>query len=26
HREASDPYAYPEHGAGPALACGLIRQ
>ncbi|MEI5996979.1 superoxide dismutase family protein [Paraburkholderia bengalensis] len=26
HRDASDPYAYPQHGAGPALACGLIRQ
>ncbi|HXZ08388.1 MAG TPA: superoxide dismutase family protein [Paraburkholderia sp.] len=26
HRDASDPYAYPQHGAGTALACGLIRQ
>ena len=26
HHDASDPYAYPQHGAGPALACGLIRQ
>jgi Cu-Zn family superoxide dismutase len=25
HREAGDPYAYPLHGAGPALACGPIR-
>ncbi len=25
HRDASDPYAYPQHGAGPAIACGLIR-
>ncbi|CAG4886252.1 superoxide dismutase family protein [Paraburkholderia gardini] len=26
HRDASDPYAYPQHGAGVPLACGLIRQ
>jgi Cu-Zn family superoxide dismutase len=26
HHDATDPYAYPQHGAGPALACGLIRQ
>jgi Cu-Zn family superoxide dismutase len=26
HRDASDPYAWPQHGAGAALACGLIRQ
>jgi Cu-Zn family superoxide dismutase len=26
HRDATDPYAYPQHGAGPAIACGLIRQ
>lgn len=26
HRDAADPYAYPQHGAGPALACGVIRQ
>ena len=26
HRDASDPYAYPQHGAGTALACGLIKQ
>ncbi|RAS35994.1 superoxide dismutase family protein [Paraburkholderia bryophila] len=26
HRDPSDSYAYPPHGAGPALACGLIRQ
>lgn len=25
HRDATDPYAYPPHGAGPALACGVIR-
>ncbi|SEI83547.1 superoxide dismutase family protein [Paraburkholderia diazotrophica] len=25
HRDASDPYAYPQHSAGPAIACGLIR-
>jgi Cu-Zn family superoxide dismutase len=25
HRDAGDPYAFPAHGAGPALACGLIR-
>jgi superoxide dismutase, Cu-Zn family len=24
HRDASDPYAWPQHGAGPALSCGLI--
>ena len=24
HRDASDP-AFPQHGAGPALACGVIR-
>jgi superoxide dismutase, Cu-Zn family len=26
HRDPSDPYAYPQHGAGPAISCGLIRQ
>ncbi len=26
HRDALDPYAYPQRGVGPALACGLIRQ
>ncbi|CAM2192019.1 superoxide dismutase family protein [Paraburkholderia sp. A1RI_3L] len=26
HRDAGDPYAFPQHGAGPALACGVIRQ
>jgi len=26
HRDASDPYAWPLHGAGPLLACGIIRQ
>ncbi len=26
HRDATDPYAYPQHGAGSAIACGLIRQ
>jgi Cu-Zn family superoxide dismutase len=26
HRDASDPYAWPQHGAGPPLACGVIRQ
>jgi superoxide dismutase, Cu-Zn family len=26
HRDAGDPYAFPPHGAGPALGCGLIRQ
>ena len=26
HRDASDPYAWPQHGAGPLLACGIIRQ
>ncbi|MGF6756858.1 superoxide dismutase family protein [Paraburkholderia sp. GAS334] len=26
HHDASDPYAYPQHGAGVPLACGLIRQ
>jgi Cu-Zn family superoxide dismutase len=26
HRDPTDPYAYPQHGAGPALACGAIRQ
>ncbi|MCX4159846.1 MULTISPECIES: superoxide dismutase family protein [Paraburkholderia] len=26
HRDAGDPYAYPQHSAGPALACGAIRQ
>lgn len=26
HHDATDPYAYPQHGAGPALACGVIRQ
>ena len=25
-RDPSDPYAFPAHGAGPALACGVIRQ
>jgi Cu-Zn family superoxide dismutase len=25
HRDATDPYAYPQHGPGPAVACGLIR-
>jgi superoxide dismutase, Cu-Zn family len=25
HHDATDPYAYPQHGAGNALACGLIR-
>ncbi|MEM5401238.1 superoxide dismutase family protein [Paraburkholderia sp. EG287A] len=25
HRDAIDPYAYPQRGTGPALACGLIR-
>ncbi|CAB3769521.1 superoxide dismutase family protein [Paraburkholderia humisilvae] len=25
HRDATDPYAYPQHGPGPAIACGLIR-
>ncbi|MGF6725066.1 Cu-Zn family superoxide dismutase [Paraburkholderia sp. GAS41] len=26
HRDASDPYAFPQHGAGAPLACGVIRQ
>ncbi|TKC83042.1 superoxide dismutase family protein [Trinickia terrae] len=26
HRDPSDPYAFPAHGAGPALACGPIKQ
>lgn len=26
HRDAIDPYAYAQHGTGPALACGVIRQ
>jgi Cu-Zn family superoxide dismutase len=26
HHDAADPYAYPQHGAGPAIACGVIRQ
>lgn len=26
HRDASDPYAAAPHSAGPALACGVIRQ
>ncbi|SDQ35016.1 superoxide dismutase, Cu-Zn family [Paraburkholderia fungorum] len=26
HRDATDPYAYPQLGAGPAIACGMIRQ
>lgn len=26
HRDASDSYAYPQRGAGAALACGVIRQ
>jgi superoxide dismutase, Cu-Zn family len=26
HRDPSDPYAYPQHSAGPAISCGLIRQ
>jgi Cu-Zn family superoxide dismutase len=26
HHDASDPYAYPQHGAGAAIACGVIRQ
>ncbi|MEX3784378.1 superoxide dismutase family protein [Paraburkholderia sp. BR14374] len=26
HRDATDPYAYPQHGAGTAIACGVIRQ
>jgi Cu-Zn family superoxide dismutase len=26
HRDASDPYAMAPHSAGPALACGVIRQ
>ncbi|HEY3600314.1 MAG TPA: superoxide dismutase family protein [Paraburkholderia sp.] len=26
HHDATDPYAYPQHGPGPAIACGLIRQ
>jgi Cu-Zn family superoxide dismutase len=26
HRDAIDPYAYPQRGTGPALACGVIRQ
>ncbi|HEY1610117.1 MAG TPA: superoxide dismutase family protein, partial [Paraburkholderia sp.] len=25
HRDATDPDAYPPHGAGTALACGVIR-
>ncbi|TDG09141.1 superoxide dismutase family protein [Paraburkholderia guartelaensis] len=25
HRDAIDPYAYPQRGTGPALACGVIR-
>jgi superoxide dismutase, Cu-Zn family len=25
HRDAIDPYAYPQRGTGPALACGAIR-
>ncbi|MGH8778949.1 superoxide dismutase family protein [Paraburkholderia sp.] len=25
HRDATDPYAYTQHGPGPALACGTIR-
>ena len=25
-RDPSDPYAFPAHGAGPALGCGVIRQ
>jgi Cu-Zn family superoxide dismutase len=25
HRDPIDPYAYPQRGTGPALACGLIR-
>lgn len=26
HHDAADPYAYPQHGAGAAIACGVIRQ
>ncbi|NKJ49059.1 superoxide dismutase [Burkholderia sp. SG-MS1] len=26
HHDAADPYAYPPHGAGSAIACGVIRQ
>ncbi|HEY1997640.1 superoxide dismutase family protein [Paraburkholderia sp.] len=26
HRDASDPYAWPQHGAGVPLACGVIHQ
>jgi Cu-Zn family superoxide dismutase len=26
HHDATDPYAYPQHGPGAAIACGLIRQ
>jgi Cu-Zn family superoxide dismutase len=26
HRDASDPYAWPQHGAGAPLACGVIHQ
>ncbi|WP_153099785.1 superoxide dismutase family protein [Paraburkholderia hayleyella] len=26
HHDATDPYAWPPHGVGPALACGVIRQ
>ncbi|WJF89527.1 superoxide dismutase family protein [Paraburkholderia bonniea] len=26
HHDATDPYAWPPHGAGAALACGVIRQ
>ncbi|TDV14511.1 superoxide dismutase family protein [Paraburkholderia caballeronis] len=26
HRDAIDPYAYPQRGTGTALACGVIRQ
>ena len=25
HRDASDPYAWPQHGAGVPLACGVTR-
>ncbi|MHA7236480.1 superoxide dismutase family protein, partial [Burkholderia pseudomallei] len=25
HRDPADP-AFPQHGAGPALACGVVRQ
>ena len=25
HRDPIDPYAYPQRGTGPALACGVIR-